>query len=67
MKVKLLSGCLILIHKMFSCFTHRFEENSAENNIPFTETNVPLQPLSLPKAEVFMTVGNEPHMLQLLF
>ncbi|KAF9020250.1 hypothetical protein BGZ52_002720 [Haplosporangium bisporale] len=34
----------------------RFEENSAENNIPFTETNVPLQPLSLPKAEVFMTV-----------
>ncbi|KAG0035770.1 hypothetical protein BGZ81_000063 [Podila clonocystis] len=34
----------------------RFDENSAENNIPFTETNVPLQPLSLPKAEVYMTV-----------
>ncbi|KAF9435239.1 hypothetical protein BGZ76_006654 [Entomortierella beljakovae] len=33
----------------------RFEEKE-ENRVPYSETIVPLQPLTLPKAEVYMTV-----------
>lgn len=56
----LLRSCVVEIPCLSNLFVdvlfHRFEDDG-NATAPFVVTNIPLQPLELPKAQPYMTVG----------